>query len=182
MQNEKQLCTISLGRRRKKTTHWPNSGSACVHGVAGNRCSASMLLPMKTIIPFEDEDESGMILCTYWRKILESCKQDERHHAHEYVQKVPDDTQWEIDKREFDEMIAAKKESSLGPDGIPRSIYRCAGGLGSHFLLNAYERMLEGGGVVRMRCAASRTVFIPKSTGIPSDACTLLKDASRPGK
>ena len=81
-----------------------------------------------------DEDESGMRLCTCWGKIFESRAEDERHHAHdtirEYVQKAPDDIHCEIDKREFDEMIAAKKESSPGPDGIPQSIYICAGWVG----------------------------------------------------
>ena len=37
-------------------------------------------------------------------------------------QRAPDDVQWEIDKREFDEMMATKKESAPGPDGIPYSI------------------------------------------------------------
>ena len=52
-----------------------------------------------------------MRLCTTWRT------EDERHHAHEtileYVQKAPDDVKWEIDKREFDEMIATKKKNPL---------------------------------------------------------------------
>ena len=65
-----------------------------------------------------------MRLCTCWSKIFESRTEDERHHAHEtileYVQKAPDDIHWEIDKREFDEMIAAKKESSPGPDGFQK--------------------------------------------------------------
>ena len=84
--------------------------------------------------PCEDEDESCMRLCTYWSKVFESRNEDERHHAHETilenVQKVPDDIQWEIGKREFDEKIDTKKESAPGPDGIPYGIYRCAGGFG----------------------------------------------------
>ena len=63
--------------------------------------------------PLEDEDESGMRLCTYWGKIFESRTEDERHHAHEtileYVQKAPKDIQWAIDKREFDEKIATNE-------------------------------------------------------------------------
>ena len=88
----------------------------------------------------ENEEETGTRSRTYRSEGFESRIEDERHHVHEtildYVQKAPDDIQWEIDKREFDEMIAAKKESSPGPDGIPYSIYRLAGGLGSHFLFN----------------------------------------------
>ena len=73
--------------------------------------------------PLGDEDESGMILCTHWGEVFQSRTEDERHNAHEtileYVQKAPGDIQWEIDKCEFDEMVAAMKESSPGPDGIP---------------------------------------------------------------
>ena len=58
-----------------------------------------------------------------------------RHHQYEnvlrYVQKAPDDICWVTDKNEFDELMATKKESAPGSDGIPNSFYRCAGGLGS---------------------------------------------------
>ena len=56
--------------------------------------------------PLEDEDESGMRLCTYRGKFFESRIEGERHHSHvtllEYVQKAPDDIQLEIDKCEFE--------------------------------------------------------------------------------
>ena len=82
--------------------------------------------------PLEDEDESGMKLCNCWCKVFESRIQDERHHSHEtildYVQIAPDDIQWEIDQCEFDGMMATKKESAPGPDGIPKSIFGCAVG------------------------------------------------------
>ena len=61
-----------------------------------------------------------------------------------------------MDKQEFDEMIATKKESAPGPDGVPYGIYRCAGGLGFRFLFNAYRIVVEGGSV--LPCfASSRT-------------------------
>ena len=45
-----------------------------------------------------------------------------RHHEHEdilrYVQQAPDDIRWTIDKTEFDDLIALKKDSAPGPDGI----------------------------------------------------------------
>ena len=97
--------------------------------------------------PLEDEDESGMRLCSFWSKIFESRTEAERHPAHEtiveFVQKALEDIQWTIDKQEFHEMIATKKESALGPDGIPYGICRCAGGLGSRFLYDAYKCVLE---------------------------------------
>ena len=114
--------------------------------------------------PLEDEDESGMTLCTIWVKNFEPRTEGERHHAHEtileYVQKALDDIQWETVKREFDEMIVTKKESAPGPDGFPNGICRCAGGLGFHFLFNAYKRALEGG-VVPTHFAASRPCSFP---------------------
>ena len=48
-------------------------------------------------------------------QVFEARTEGERHHCHEtileYVQKTPDDIQWETDKRELDEMMATKKES-----------------------------------------------------------------------
>ena len=46
------------------------------------------------------------------------------------VQKAPDDIRWVIGKSEFDELMATKKESAPGPDGIPYSFYRGVGELG----------------------------------------------------
>ena len=98
--------------------------------------------------PVENEGESGRRLCEYWSKIY-----SERHHCHEtilgYVQKAPVDIRWEIDRNEFDEIRVTKKESAPGPGGIPYSLYRCAGGSGSHFLFNAYKHVIEGGPVPR---------------------------------
>ena len=56
-----------------------------------------------------------------------------------------DDFRWTIDRSEFDEHIAMKKDSTLGPDGLSYGAKRCSGGLGSQFLLNAYRSHLEGG-------------------------------------
>ena len=119
LQNEKQLYTIFPGRRRLRA--WgPKEPMLCLHAV-----------PAEDGIPIEDEDESGMKLCTSWGKIFDSRAEDKRHHAHEtileYVQKTPEDVQWEIDKREIDEMISTKKESAPGPDGIPYSYLQMCG-------------------------------------------------------
>ena len=116
--------------------------------------------------PLENEDESGRRLCEYRGTIFEVRIEGERHHCHEttlrYVQKAPDDIRWKIDKNEFDELMATKKKKTApGTDGIPYSLCRCAGGLGSRFLYNAYKHAIEGGPVPAL-FAASRTVFIPK--------------------
>ena len=89
-----------------------------------------------------------------------------RNHQYEdilrYVQKAHGDISWNIDRAEFDELITIKKDSAPGPDGIPHGIHKCAGGLGSQFLYNAYKFLLEGG-TVPQHFAESRTVFIPKT-------------------
>ena len=62
--------------------------------------------------PLENEDDSG--------RMFQARIEGERHHCHEnilrYVQKALDDICWEIDRNEFDELMAAKKESAPGPD------------------------------------------------------------------
>ena len=119
--------------------------------------------------PLEDEAESGRRLCEYWGSTFQAPVEGPRHHQFEnllqYVQKAPDDIRWVIDRNEFDELIAMKKDSAPGPDGIPYGAKRCAGGLGSQFLFNACKYLLEGG-TLPEHFAESRTVFIPKTSDI----------------
>ena len=61
--------------------------------------------------------------------------------------------------------MTTKKESAPGLDGIPYSLYSCAGSLGSQFLYNAYKHVLEGGTIPAL-FAESRAVFIPKTYDI----------------
>ena len=140
LQNEKQLYT---GRRRKKDgalakcrlglCAWgPKKPMLCFHAVIDEDGH-----------PLEDEDESDTRMCSYCCKIFESRNEDERHHARifEHVLKAPDDFQWESDEREFYVTIAAKKESSTGPDGIPKKNLQVR--LGSQFLFNAFKLCLR---------------------------------------
>ena len=52
-----------------------------------------------------------------------------RHHQHEdtlrYVQQAPDDIRWTTDQAEFDDLLALKKDSAPGPDGIPYGLQMC---------------------------------------------------------
>ena len=118
--------------------------------------------------PLDDEDESGMRLCTYWCRIFESRPEDERHPAYEttleFVQKASEDIQWSIDKQEFDEMIATKKQSAPGLM-VSCTVFTDARGLGFRFWFNAYKSVVEGGSVPT-HFAASRTAFIPKSSTV----------------
>ena len=68
----------------------------------------------------------------------------------------------------FDELIATNKESAPGPDGIPYSLHRCAGGLGFTLLFIVYQHTLAGG-LVPLQFAACRTVFIPMSSDVEND-------------
>ena len=70
--------------------------------------------------------------------------------------------------------------SAPGPDGIPYCLYRCAEGLDSQFLYNAYIHVIEGG-QVPAQFAASRTVLIPKSSNVDDNGRILRSsDALRP--
>ena len=97
--------------------------------------------------PLENDDESGRRLCEHWGAIFQARHEGPRHLHHEeilrFVQQAPDDITWTLDKAEFDGLLASKKESARGPDGIPYGLYRCAGGLGSKFLFHAYQAVLE---------------------------------------
>ena len=99
----------------------------------------------------ENEDESGRRLCEYWGTIFQARQEGSRHHQHEeilrFVQQALDDINWTIDQAELDDLLASQKDSAPGPDGIPYGVYRCAGGLGSNFLFNAYQAVLEGSSI-----------------------------------
>ena len=84
------------------------------------------------------------------------------------------------DQAEFDDLLALKKDSAPGPDGIPYGAFRCAGGLGSKFLFNAYRACVEV--VAIPDCfAESRTVFIPKTSDIDDHGRIIRSpDALRP--
>ena len=64
------------------------------------------------------------------------------------------------------------------PMGIPKSLYRCAGGLGSQFLFKAYKHVIEGG-PIRTLFASSRTVIIPKSSDVDNSGPFFCEIAER---
>ena len=134
--------------------------------------------------PLENEDESGRRLREYWGTNFQARVEGPRHHQFEdilrFVQKAPDDIRWTVDKTDFDELIAMKKDSAPGPDGIPCGAYKCARNLGSQFLFNAYRALLEGG-TVPDHFAESGTVFIPKTSDIDDNGRVIRSpDALRP--
>ena len=103
-----------------------------------------------------------------------------RRYLYDMFIQAPHDIRWTIDKTEFDDLLALKKDSAPGPDGIPYGAYRCAWGLGSQFLFNAYKSLLEGG-TVPENFAESRTAFIPKTSDIDDNGRIIRSpDALRP--
>ena len=147
MQTEKDNALAKCGLSLRAWV--PKKRMLCLHGVTEDEGR-----------PLDDEDESGRRLCAYWCKIFEARIEDDRHNEYETildcVQKALEYVHWIIDKQEFDEMLATEKESGPVPDGIPCSIYRCAGGLGSQFLFNAYRYVVEGGSIPSFRCKQDR--------------------------
>ena len=61
----------------------------------------------------------------------------------EYVQQALDDIRWSFDQAGFDDLLALKKDSPPGRDGILDGVYKYAGGLGSKFTFRAYQAALK---------------------------------------
>ena len=151
-ERERHKLVISLGHRRKKD----NASAKCRLGLRAWRSKKPMLsLHAVTDVdghPLETRTNRAggyaNIVVRFFRHALKAS------HLHEailrYVQKAADDIRWESDGNEFEELMAARKESTPGPDGIPYSVYRCAGGSGSQFLYNVY-------------------IFIPKSSDVDNN-------------
>ena len=59
--------------------------------------------------------------------VFQARNEGEKHNHHEYpaIRSQNFFDRWEIDRNEFDELMATKKESAPSPDGIPKSLYRC---------------------------------------------------------
>ena len=177
-QREAEIRNLSW-RQTEKDNAFRNADLDFALGAPRNQCSAFMLLPMKTAIPWKTKmNQAGDY--EYWCAIFQARVEGQRHHHYEntlrYVQKARDDIRWEIDRNEFDELLDTKKESALGPDGIPYSLYRCAGGLGSQVLFNAYKHVLECGTIPAFFFCfflpKSRIVFIPNTTRVEFEGMT----------
>ena len=79
--------------------------------------------------------------------------------------KAPDNVQWTHATWRIDEMLATKKDSAPGIDGLPYSVYRSSGGIGVQLVFNTCKQLLVGGRLPPI-FAPNRTVFIPKSIAI----------------
>ena len=61
-----------------------------------------------------------------------------------FVQSAPRDLNWTTSLEELEELLASKRESALGPDGLPYIVYRSAGEIGAKLLLAAWQATLQG--------------------------------------
>ena len=152
----------------------------------------------------------------YWGTIFQARQQGPRHFYNEeffrFVQQAPDDINWTLNQAEFDDLVASKKDSAGGPDGILHGIYRCAGVRSSSFMLimsfwregiflivgqsltlKLLIRMtLEGlfdhlmhFGHLQCAIAIANSLILPFNEafiGTLCDVCTPLRDASVHGK
>ena len=145
----------------------PDAELDSVLGVSRNLCCVSMLSLMKKVTPWKTKMNQGEGYVSTGVRFSKPASRAQgitnTKNILRYVQKAPDDIRWTIYRTEFDELIALKKDSAPGPDGFPYRAYRCAGGLGSQFLFNAYKFQLERG-TVPEHFAESRTVFNLKTS------------------
>ena len=56
-----------------------------------------------------------------------------------FVQTLLRDKNCFIHFDEFEKLLASKRESAPGPDGLPNSVYRCAGCIGAKFVFAACQ-------------------------------------------
>ena len=133
-------------------------------GVTRILCYLSVLSQMKQAIPGKTKMNQEEDFVSVGEPFSKHAWKAPRHHQHEnilrYVQQALNDIRWTIDQAEFDDLLAFKKDSALGPDAIPHVAYRCAAGLGSKFLFNAYRAFL--GGAVPDCFTENRSAFIPR--------------------
>ena len=95
-------------------------------GVPRNPCYVSMLSLMKTATLWKTKTSPEEDFVNIGELFSEARAEGPRHDQYEdiplYVQKTPVDISWTINRAEFDELIALKKDSAPGPDGIPYGV------------------------------------------------------------
>ena len=90
---------------------------------------------------------------------------DEAQMILSFVQPAHPDLNWSFQLDEFEELLACKRESAPGPDGLPCSVRLSADGIGTKFLFAASQAALRGA-VLHQGFGACRTVFIPKTSEV----------------
>ena len=129
LRSAKLRSRISLGHSQKKTMLGPDAEVDNVPGVRKKQCFLLVLSLMKRAIPWKTRLNQEEAFVSIGGTIFQARVEGPRHHQVEdilrFVRKAPDDIRWTIDKTEFDELIAMKKDSAPGPDRIPYGAHRC---------------------------------------------------------
>ena len=88
-------------------------------------------------VPIFEPDGAARRLCQHWGGIFCARNGDVPNDCAEamlaLVQHALPDLRWNMGLDEFEEILASKRESAPGPDGLPKSLYRSAGGVGPDF-------------------------------------------------
>ena len=116
-----------------------------------------------TKLPIFDPHDAARRLCQHWSGIFrardDGIPEEQDYTMLSFVVPAPRDMNW---TSAFEEVLASKSESAPGPDGLPESVYRSAGGIGAQFLSPAHEAMLLAT-APWAGCGASGNVFITHS-------------------
>ena len=112
-------------------------------------------------VPIFEPDDAARKLCQHLGNIFSARNADIPNDCAEamlaLLQHAPPDLRWNIGLDEFNEILASKRESAPGPDGLPFFLYRSAGGIGVRFLFAADQACLQGA-ALPVGFGASRTV------------------------
>ena len=93
------------------------------------------------------------------------------------MQPAIDDIEWEVNREEFEEPLVTKRESAPDPGGLPCA-FRCAGGIGTHFVFEAYQHLLHGRHTPE-GFAASKNVLIPsRKLWMLMDLCSVPRSSA----
>ena len=117
---------VELGRQEPKLTIYAINGSD----------DAPIFVP----------DDAARRLCQNWSGIFRvpdyGIPAGQADTLLSFVVPALREMKWATEFSAFEEMLASKRESAPGPDGLPYSVYQSAGGIGAKFPSATYEAVL----------------------------------------
>ena len=126
---------------------WRSADLVFAPGAARTQCSALTLLPMQTAIPWKTKTSQAgdyvNIGVQSFRRALKARGTISTKPSCGSFGKLLTTFAENSTETNLLNTWPHKKESAPGPDGIPDSLCRCAGGLGSQFLYKAYKHVIE---------------------------------------
>ena len=122
----KRFNKVELGRQEPKLT---------IHAINGSD-DAPIFVP----------DDATRRLCQNWSGIFRArdygIPAEQADTMLSFVVPALREMNWCIQFSALEEMLASKRESAPGPDGLPYSVYRSAGGVGAEFPCATSEAVL----------------------------------------